>query len=431
MLEITESVAASVQASVNQNDLKNIVANPVNTELLPIVIVGTGYAGYGLAKALRERNPEQPIIMFSNDNGDHYSKPALSNALARDKEADHLILETLMEVEQRLSIRIYANCQVQGIDQQQHLVHSAMGVVKYAKLVLAQGAAPIRLGFAGTGASEVLSVNDLRDYRQFRQLLDKTDKAQNSLEATRKKTHVTIIGSGLIGCEFANDLAGKGYQVVVIGLADWAMNRLLPQEIGQQLQQKLSALGVAWQLANSVETIDKLAEQQGYLLRLADGKQLKTDIVLSAVGLKARTELAKSAGVACDSAIIVNGGLRTNVQDIYALGDCAQIQGRLQPFIAPINHSIQALANCLIGKPTMAQYPLMPVIVKTPAFAITLLSPLPEQFAQGSWKIESNTSEGVSSMRGLFVDEQGQLLGFVLTGECVNERQQWLDKVVR
>ena len=64
----------------------------------PIVIIGTGYAGYRLAEAIRQRKPEQPIVIFSSEDGADYSKPGLSNALARDKDADELITETALEI---------------------------------------------------------------------------------------------------------------------------------------------------------------------------------------------------------------------------------------------------------------------------------------------------------------------------------------------
>ncbi|WP_366645376.1 FAD-dependent oxidoreductase [Amphritea sp.] len=396
MIEVTaDAVAVAVAETEPQKEA-------------PVVIIGSGYAGYNLAEALRQRSSDKEILLFTADDGVIYSKPGLSNALAREKRAVDLISETVLEIEQRLDIRIHARCKVTDIDADQHLLHTDLGEQKYSKLILAQGAAPIRLTFKGSGAEDVLSINDLNDYRRFRDQLE-------------GRKHVTIIGNGLIGCEFANDLSGKGYAVAVIGLTGWPMDRLLPQEIGQQLQTNLSAQNVDWYLENTVEKIDKQAE--GYRLTLKDGQVIETGLVISAVGLKPRTELAETAGVTCNRGIVVNGGLRTNVADVYALGDCAEIQGQLLPYIAPINFGVRALADCLLGRPTMAKYPLMPVMVKTPALPLTLLTPAPNQ--AGEWQVESSET----GMRGLYVSSDGRVLGYALAGDLIGERQQWTDKV--
>ncbi len=376
-------------------------------ETPPIVIIGTGYAGYNLAQAIRERSPDANIVLFTTDDGSHYSKPGLSNAFARGLDAKGLVTETLLQVEARLNVRIYGHCQITHIDTQKKLVTSSYGEQTYSKLVLAQGAQPIQLSFQGDASGDVMSVNNLLDYHHFR-------------EAIADKKHITVIGNGLIGCEFANDLCANGYKVSVVGLSDWPMDRLIPKDIGEQLQANLSEIGTDWYLNTSVERIER--KGQGYLLTLTNGETLTTDFVMSAVGLKARTQLAQSAGIDCNLGIIVNGGLRTSVPDVYAIGDCAEIQGQVLPYIAPINYGIRALANCLLAKPTMAQYPLMPVMVKTPVLPLTLLTP--PIHTQGHWQV---TKEG-NGIRALYLVDD-KVMGFALAGNVTSERQQWLDRV--
>src|SRR5690606_2854712 len=90
--------------------------------------------------------------------------------------------------------------------------------IGYRALVLALGADPIRIPLEGDGAGDVLSVNDLDDYARFREAIDDA-------------RHVTILGAGLIGCEFANDLKLSGRTVEVIEPAAWPLGRLLPQAV--------------------------------------------------------------------------------------------------------------------------------------------------------------------------------------------------------
>nr|WP_272885327.1 FAD-dependent oxidoreductase [Aliamphritea ceti] len=406
MIEITESPVATSSVAESVSDAP--IAAVLNDEP-PVVIVGSGFAGYTLAETLREKSPQKPIIVFTSDDGANYSKPGLSNALTRGKSAAQLVTETALQIEKRLNIRIYTRVQVERIDADAHLLHTDIGEQAYSKLILATGAAPIRLPLAGSGAADVLSVNDLGDYRVMR--------AQ--LEGAKK---VCIIGNGLIGCEFANDLSNQGLNVTVVGLGDWAMQGLIPQQVGEQLQSKLAEQGVNWQLQDSVEIVDQA--DSGYLLTLTSGVKVEADLVISAVGLKPRTELAQTAGIDCNRGVKVNGGLRTNVADVYALGDCAELQGKVLPYIAPINFGVRALADCLLGRPTMAQYPYMPVVVKTPALPLTIQSP--EVGSEGDWQTET-TDDG---MRSLFRDSAGMLKGFVLAGSCTSERQQWLDQLI-
>lgn len=382
-------------------------AAPVDAAPLPIVIVGSGYAGYGLAEAIRQRNPGTPLVVFTADDGHHYSKPSLSNALARGKAADDLVSETPLALEQRLNIRIYTRCRVRSIDAASKTLETDAGTLGYSKLVLALGADPIRLPLAGSGAEDVLSVNDLQDYRLMRERLQGCER-------------VTIIGNGLIGCEFANDMVAAGHQVDVVGLDESPMSRLLPNEIGLRLQQALFKQGVNWCQGNTIERVER--EDGRYRAFLRDGTELVTDLVISAVGLRPRTELAKAIGAEVNRGIRVNGGMRTSVPDVFAIGDCVEINGQLLPYIAPINHGIRALADTLLGRPTMVQYPPMPVIVKTPALPLTLLGPSNDQ--GGCWQVESEEQ----GARAFFVDGSQQLQGFVLAGNCTSERQYWLDR---
>ena len=407
MIEITESPVAAAAAPA-ETATETPMAAVLNDEP-PVVIVGSGFAGYTLAETLREKAPQKPIIVFTSDDGANYSKPGLSNALTRGKTAPELVTETALQIEQRLNIRVYTRVQAERIDADAHVLHTDIGEQAYSKLILTTGAAPIRLPLAGTGAADVLSVNDLTDYRVMRARLDGAKK-------------VCIIGNGLIGCEFANDLSNQGLDVTVVGLGDWAMQGLIPQQVGEALQAKLSVQGVSWQLQTSVEIVDQA--DSGYRLTLTSGEVVEADLVISAVGLKPRTELAQTAGVDCGRGIKVNGGLRTNVADIYALGDCAELQGKVLPYIAPINFGVRALADCLLGRPTMAQYPCMPVVVKTPALPLTIQSP--EAGTEGEWHTET-TGDG---LRSLFRDTAGMLKGFVLAGACTSERQQWLDQLI-
>jgi rubredoxin-NAD+ reductase len=230
----------------------------------------------------------------------------------------------------------------------------------------------------------------------------------------KEKSTVTLIGAGLIGSEFANDLTAGGHVVQVVDVAAYPLSRLLTPEGGALLQKKLAALGVIWHLGTSVSNIGK--SEGRYLVALVNGKTFTSDIVLSAIGLKPRTALAQAAGIAVNRGIVVNRTLETSAANVYALGDCAEVSGQVLPYVMPLMHSARALAATLAGKTTAVSYPAMPVLVKTPACP-TVVSP-PGADAKGQWEVSADDE----SVKALFKSDDGKLLGFALNGKATAER---------
>ena len=368
----------------------------------PIVIVGTGLAGYTVAREFRKLDRETPLVLISADDGAFYSKPMLSNAFAQGKDAAALVNTPADTMAEQLDARILTHCGVTAIDTNSGQVKTAQEDIDYTQLVLALGADPIRLPLNGDGAEEVLSVNDLGDYARFRETL-------------QGHKRVALLGAGLIGCEFANDLVGAGYEVDVIDLAPLPLGRLLPPACGEAIRDALENSGIRWHLDTHVESVDRTSS--GFQLRLADGQVIDSDTVLSAVGLRPRTALAEAAGLSVNRGIEVGRDLRTSVPNVYALGDCAEVEGTVLPYIMPIMHAARALAKTLAGEPTDVKYPAMPVVVKTPALATVVCPPSPE--SSGEWKITGQAPD----LRADFVDAEGTLLGVCLMGEATRQKQ--------
>lgn len=367
----------------------------------PILLIGSGLAGYNTARELRKLDTATPLTIISADSGSFYSKPMLSNALASKKTAAAIALNTPEQMATQLNATVRAHTRIDAIDTGAHTVRIGDEILSYSKAVLAIGADQIRLPITGSGAGDILTVNDLDDYARFR-------------TAIEGRKHVTIIGAGLIGCEFANDLAAGGFSINIIDIAPQALGRLLQPEGGAMLQAKLAALGVHWHLGTSVQTIERAGD--GHTVTLANGQSLSTDVVLSAIGLKPRTALAAAAGLRTHRGIAVNRHLEASEPDTYALGDCAEIEGLVMPFVMPIMHAARALAQTLAGKRTAVSFPAMPVVVKTPACP-TIVAP-PAADAAGSWQVEANAD----SVKSLYVAADGKLLGFALNGAATAER---------
>ncbi len=367
----------------------------------PIVIVGSGLAGYTLLKEIRKRDAEIPVTLVTADDGAFYSKPNLSNALATGRTAAALASAAAEKMAMDHNATVLAHTRVTAIDTRAQRIRTDGGELEYAKLVLALGADPFPHGLSGSGAADVLAVNDLADYAAFRRAID-------------GKQRVTVLGGGLIGCEFANDLLHAGFKVDVVHLGAWPLERLLPVEAGQRLADSLAALGVTWHFGRSGQSVERTAN--GYQVVLDNGDAIEADVVLSAIGLRPRTQLAQAAGIPAGRGIQTDRLLETGVNNVYAMGDCAEVEGLNLPYVQPLMVQARALAATLTGTPTPVVYPAMPVMVKTPAHPVAVLPP--KIGASGGWKVECSDT-GVCA---LHTDEAGRLQGFVLTGSETGRR---------
>jgi rubredoxin-NAD+ reductase len=368
----------------------------------PVVIVGTGLSGYTLAREFCKQDQETPVVLVTADDGASYSKPMLSTGFTKGKGADELIQASAAQMEEQQDVTVRTFVNVTGVDVNAHQLVMGDERLTYSKLVLAWGADLVRLSIPGDGAEQVRSINDLMDYRAFRQALDGGKR-------------VAIMGAGLIGCEFANDLRNGGYQVDVIAPDDRVIPGLLPEAAAGAVLDGLTELGARFHLGTVVDHI--ATADNGLKLTLANGEELEADLVLSAVGLRPRKELAAEAGLKTGHGIVVNRALETSAPDVYSLGDCAEVDGMVLPYVMPLMACARALAKTLAGDRTEVAYGTMPVIIKTPCCP-TAVCPPPTD-AKGDWEVEA---EG-QNVRALFRSADGTLLGFAVTGSHAVEKQ--------
>jgi len=368
-----------------------------------IIIIGTGLAGYQVAREFRKLDQTTPLTLITADDGKFYPKPQLSTALTNKKTAHEIATATADSMATQLNATILTHTHVKSIQSHEKtiVIDTNPKPLAYEKIVFACGADVMKAPLTGNGAQDVLSINHLYHYAEFEKLI-------------LQKTHITILGAGLIGCEFANDLSNAGYDVSVIAPDKSLLERFLPAAIGDLLQTALEKNGVKFQLETTVQCVNKV--NSGYCLELANGKILNTDFVLSAIGLRPHIALAKTANVQTGRGILVNRYLETSEKNMYALGDCAEVEGHILPFISPILNCARALAKTLTGVKTPVDYPAMPVVVKTPAFPLIICPPPQGILGQWEMTIENN------NLRALFYTAERQLYGFILTNDAIKER---------
>ncbi|MBW4017540.1 FAD-dependent oxidoreductase [Moraxella osloensis] len=451
--------------SISSNDAP--IAQLSNTQPQPVIIIGSGMAGYTLARELRKLTTSLPIVMVCQDSGDSYAKPTLSNAYAQNKLADTIANASAAKMAETLNLTLLNFHQVTDIntDEQVIVVRSLVNeasqtTLAYRDLVLATGAHSRLLPNLAVNHQTIFAVNHLDEYKSFQQRLN-TLKSQKSAPIK-----VAIIGAGLIGCEFANDLIGQNTDnqtaditVAVFDKAARPLAQQLPSQAGIMLQDALTQSGVTFYLGTDITSIttnvntnNDTSDKATVTISFDRDNQSQTfeaDIVLIAIGLVANTDLAASANIAIASSqhinptithlprtvqqgIKVDAYLATSAEHIYAIGDCANVMGSYMPYVMPLMNQAKALAKTLADPnmaPTKVAYPAMPVAIKTPSLPLVVL-PVSGQYSDDQLYWQTTLTTDGMVMTAHPKDDTNSILGFVLAGREAAKQRLTLTKQV-
>jgi NAD(P)H-nitrite reductase large subunit len=323
----------------------------------PVVIVGSGYAGLQLARQFRRHAPATPLVIVCADDGADYPKPQLSHAVSKRQSAADLIRKSAKEVALELKALLLTGQQVKSIDPERQVIQLAERELPYRDLVLAVGAEAWVPPISGDAVDAIITLNSLQHYQQYQEQLASSQR-------------VLIVGSGLIGSELANDFLLAGKQVTLCDPTDRLLCSLTPEFVSERLHSVLAQAGCKFAFNTTLAALDR--QSDGLLATFSDGSSIVVDSVVCAAGLRPRIALAQAAGLNVNRGIVVDKQLATSASHIYALGDCAEIDGQLLPYLQPITVSAQALAKTLAGEQTLVQWPVMPVNVKTSSYPVQL-----------------------------------------------------------
>lgn len=316
-----------------------------------IVIIGSGIAGVSFAekcRALSSTDTENAcavtkITLVTYEHDGYYSRPLLSRGFTKNDIENSIILKKFEKIREN-GINVIGGAEVTAIDRHtKTLILNSVSQEKsltYDKLVLAQGSEafipppfnPFKDLFFCLN-----SLDDLKTIRTFRQQL----LNQN------RKPHWAIVGGGLIGCEVASDLAVAGDNVTVFHVMDRLMERQLVSEDSALLLDVLQHSGVTVLLNQNIQSFSRNEEK----ICVKTNILAEFDGLIVACGFKPRTELAEKAGLSIDRGIKVNWFLQSRDDDIYALGDVAELpNGKLYAYILPIRSQANWLAGFIMGQ---------------------------------------------------------------------------------
>ena len=184
--------------------------------------------------------------------------------------------------------------------------------VPYDKLIYAMGAECFVLPLPGNNLDGVITVRHLDDVYQ---IWEKLPKAKNAV----------VIGGGVLGLEVASELKKARLKVTVLEAAPKLMSRQLDDETGEVLTKAAKDYGIP--IHTNVKISELVGNNTVSGVKLDDGTLFPADLVIVSCGNRANIDIAKQAGISCDRAIVVSERMETNLHDIYAAGDCVQLDG--------------------------------------------------------------------------------------------------------
>jgi nitrite reductase (NADH) large subunit len=226
---------------------------------------------------------------------------------------------------------------------------------------------------------------------------------------------VVVIGGGLLGLEAAYGLAKARAHVTVLHLMDRLMERQLDARAARMLKRAVEAKGIAVRL--EAETARIIGNGRVEAVELRDGSTIPADAVVVAVGIRANTELARTAGLKVNRGIAVDDHLETSVAGIHAIGECAEHRGCCYGLVEPAYEQAQALARRLAGG--NASYPGSVLAANLKVSGVNV-------FSAGDFLAATTGAEeivlsdpGIGVYKKLVVAD-GRLIGAVLFGDTAD-----------
>lgn len=270
-------------------------------------MVGGGPAAVAAATAYRGAGGGGPVHVLSADTDPPYNRPPLSKGFLRGESGeDALPLQAEREYTAQ-NVRLALGEPAVRLDLHARTVTAASGAeLPFGACVLATGAQPAVLAVPGGDDPRVLRLRSLADGRTLR-------------AAAERASSAVVVGSGFIGCEAAASLAARGLQVTLVSTEPVPQAARLGDEVGERIAGWLREAGVTLLGGAQVrQVID------GRTLHLEAADPVTADLVLTAVGVQPQSRLAAEAGLEVrDGRIVVDGGMRTAVDGVFAAGDVA------------------------------------------------------------------------------------------------------------
>lgn len=273
------------------------------------LIIGASAAGLAAAQGIRKYDKNGSVTILTEEAYMPYSRPSISYYLkGKVKESDMALRKPSFYKSNKIDV--VTNVKVTAIDKEKKTVRAGRKMYSYDKLCLATGSVPFVPPMENVkGKSNALTFLDLSAVKEVKKLAN-------------DKTRAVVIGAGLIGMKAAEGLAKVCKSVDVVELAPRVLPSILDAKSSKQVKKHLESNGIKFHLENTVvKAVSK--GKQITAVTLNDGTKLVCDLLILAVGVRPRTDLAESAGLEVNRGIITDTQtMQTSDENIYAAGDC-------------------------------------------------------------------------------------------------------------
>lgn len=277
-----------------------------------VVVIGNGMVGSRFAEELVAADPEASVTVLGRETVPAYNRVLLSSVVAGTKSPE--LLSIAAPPHPRL--RVLTGTAAQRIDRVAGLVVDEHGQSHpYTELVIAAGSAARIPAIQGVADPDglVSGAFVLKDMADAEGIVAHAQGARRSV----------VLGAGVLGLEVATGLAGRGVSVRIVHVADRIMERQLGWEASAIAEVSLRRMGIESHVGASIAGVQTHRGKVSSV-RLEDGSEVLTDMLVMCCGTIPDTSLARKAGLTVDRGVVVDQDLRTNDPLIYAIGDCAQ-----------------------------------------------------------------------------------------------------------
>jgi len=317
-----------------------------------IVVIGGVAGGASFAARMRRLDESAEIILFERGPYISFANCGLPYFVSGEINGrDRLLVSTPERFSRRFRVDVRVRNEVlsidRGIKSVEVLDHAANRTYRqrYDKLVLSPGAEPLRPPLPGMDSPRIFWVRTLEDAEAIRRFVE-----------THDPQDAVVMGGGFIGLEMSENLSHLGIDVTLVEMADQVMLPLDP-EMSEWLHEHLRHQGVKLLLGQPVERFDEAGSGR-LIVTVSGGKRVDCDMVVSAIGVRPETKLAKNADLALGErgGIRINEHLQTTDPDIYAIGDVVETKDRvlgdlrLVPLAGLANKQGRRAADHIIGK---------------------------------------------------------------------------------
>lgn len=368
-----------------------------------LVIIGNGMAPGRMLEHLFESAPGRyAVTIFNAEPRVNYDRIMLSPVLSGEKSYEQIIIHGDGWYVDH-GVMLYKGHRIVAIDRAAKTVTSEHGeVAAYDRLVIATGSNPVIIPVPGHDLPGVLTYRDL-------------DDVQAMLLAAQSRDRAVVIGGGLLGLEAAAGLNERGMEVTVLHLMPTLMERQLDTAAGYLLQKELEGRGIRVITRADTRAIVGNGRVEG--VELADGTLIPASLVVMAVGIRPNAALAGEAGLAVNRGIVVDEGMATSDPAILALGECAEVDGRVYGLVAPLYEMARVAAARLAGDAT-ARFVHADTPTRLKVTGIDLYSL--GDFADGADRQEIVLRDAAAGIYKRLVIRDDRIIGTVLYGDTAD-----------